>query len=92
MGEVAFPEYVEAFIEETKRYLESFDAKLYLLKEISENRSRVYQISRNWTVVDFKIDREIEQDKNQYRAQVAAYVEAVRTATKMSTRGFLFVV
>ena len=28
-----------------------------------------------WTVVDFKTDREIEQAENQYRAQVAAYVE-----------------
>jgi hypothetical protein len=30
-----------------------------------------------WTVVDFKTDREIEKAETQYRAQVAAYVEAV---------------
>ena len=45
-----------------------------------------------WTVVDFKTDREIEKAENQYRAQVAAYVDAVRIATTSSTRGFLLVV
>jgi hypothetical protein len=30
-----------------------------------------------WTVVDFKTDREIEKAGNQYRAQVAACVDAV---------------
>jgi hypothetical protein len=43
-------------------------------------------------VVDFKTDREIEKAENQYRAQVAAYVEAVRAATEMPARGFLLVV
>ena len=45
-----------------------------------------------WTVVDFKTDREIEKSENQYRAQVAAYVEAVRIATELAARGFLLVV
>jgi hypothetical protein len=36
-----------------------------------------------WTVVDFKTDREIEKSENQYRAQVASYVEAVRIATEL---------
>lgn len=45
-----------------------------------------------WTVVDFKTDREIEKAENHYRAQVAAYVEAVRIATVSPTRGFLLVV
>jgi ATP-dependent exoDNAse (exonuclease V) beta subunit len=45
-----------------------------------------------WTVVDFKTDREIENAENQYRAQVAAYVEAVRIATACPTRGFLLIV
>jgi ATP-dependent exoDNAse (exonuclease V) beta subunit len=45
-----------------------------------------------WTVVDFKTDREIEKAENQYRAQVTAYVEAVRTATGLPTRGFLLIV
>ena len=45
-----------------------------------------------WTVVDFKTDREIEKAENQYRAQVAAYVEAVRIATASPARGFLLVV
>jgi ATP-dependent exoDNAse (exonuclease V) beta subunit len=45
-----------------------------------------------WTVVDFKTDREIEKAENQYRAQVAAYVEAVGLATKSTTRGFLLIV
>jgi ATP-dependent exoDNAse (exonuclease V) beta subunit len=45
-----------------------------------------------WTVVDFKTDSEIEKSENQYRAQVAAYVEAIRLATASSARGFLLVV
>ena len=45
-----------------------------------------------WTVVDFKTDREIEKAENQYRAQVAAYVEAVRISTASPARGFLLVV
>jgi ATP-dependent exoDNAse (exonuclease V) beta subunit len=45
-----------------------------------------------WTVVDFKTDREIENAQNQYLAQVAAYVEAVRIATESPARGFLLVV
>jgi ATP-dependent exoDNAse (exonuclease V) beta subunit len=45
-----------------------------------------------WTVVDFKTDREIEKAENQYRAQVAAYVAAVRIATASPARGFLLVV
>jgi ATP-dependent exoDNAse (exonuclease V) beta subunit len=47
---------------------------------------------QGWTVVDFKTDREIEKAENQYRAQVAAYVEAVRIAIKSAARGFLLVV
>jgi len=47
---------------------------------------------KGWTVVDFKTDREIEKAENQYRAQVAAYVEAVRVATESPARGFLLVV
>ncbi len=45
-----------------------------------------------WTVVDFKTDREIEKAENQYRAQVAAYVEAVHVATELPVRGFLLVI
>ena len=44
------------------------------------------------TVVDFKMDREIEKAENQYRAQVAAYIDAVRIATELPARGFLLVV
>jgi hypothetical protein len=44
-----------------------------------------------WTVVDFKTDREIGNE-NQYRAQVASYVEAVRIATELPAQGFLLVV
>jgi ATP-dependent exoDNAse (exonuclease V) beta subunit len=47
---------------------------------------------KGWTIVDFKTDREIEKAENQYRAQVAAYVEAVSVATKCATRGFLLIV
>jgi ATP-dependent exoDNAse (exonuclease V) beta subunit len=45
-----------------------------------------------WTVVDFKTDQEIGKGENQYRAQVAAYVEAVHAATELPVRGFLLVV
>lgn len=47
---------------------------------------------KGWTVVDFKTDREIEKAENQYRAQVAAYVEAIGVATASPARGFLLVV
>jgi len=43
-------------------------------------------------VVDFKTDPEIEKAANQYRARVAAYVEAVRIATELLARGFLLAV
>jgi ATP-dependent exoDNAse (exonuclease V) beta subunit len=45
-----------------------------------------------WTIVDFKTDREIEKAENQYRAQVAAYVEGISVATASPARGFLLVV
>jgi hypothetical protein len=44
-----------------------------------------------WTAVDFKTDREIEKAENQYRAQVAAYVEGISVATASPARGFLLV-
>jgi ATP-dependent helicase/nuclease subunit A len=47
---------------------------------------------KGWTVVDFKTDREIELAKEQYLAQVAAYVDAVQVATGSPSRGFLFVI
>jgi ATP-dependent exoDNAse (exonuclease V) beta subunit len=47
---------------------------------------------QGWTVVDFKTDREIEKAENQYRAQVAGYVDAVCMATASQARGFLLVV
>lgn len=45
-----------------------------------------------WTVVDFKTDSDIEKAKDQYQAQVAAYVDAVRLATGSAARGFMLVV
>jgi ATP-dependent helicase/nuclease subunit A len=49
-------------------------------------------VFKGWTVVDFKTHREIENAENQYRAQVAAYVEAIRVATASPARGFVLVV
>jgi hypothetical protein len=75
MGEVAFPEYVEAFIEETKRYLASFDVKLQLLEEISENQSRVYKISRDDGPVDLivhRTERSLEHPIGEFRCRVHA--------------------
>jgi ATP-dependent exoDNAse (exonuclease V) beta subunit len=46
---------------------------------------------QGWTVIDFKTDREIVKSENQYRAQVAAYVEAIGVATARPARGFLLV-
>jgi ATP-dependent exoDNAse (exonuclease V) beta subunit len=45
-----------------------------------------------WTVVDFKTGGEFEANKATYTAQVALYVEAIEKATKLPTRGILFVV
>ena len=45
-----------------------------------------------WIVVDFKTDQEIKKAETQYRAQVAAYVEAIHLATNSPARGFLLVV
>jgi ATP-dependent exoDNAse (exonuclease V) beta subunit len=45
-----------------------------------------------WTVVDFKTGGEFEANKATYTAQVALYVEAIERATKLPTRGILFVV
>jgi ATP-dependent exoDNAse (exonuclease V) beta subunit len=47
---------------------------------------------KGWTIVDFKTDREIEKAENQYRAQVAAYVDAISIATASPARGFLLIV
>jgi ATP-dependent exoDNAse (exonuclease V) beta subunit len=47
---------------------------------------------QGWTVIDFKTDGEIEKAEDRYRAQVAAYVEAVRVATRSPSRGFLLVI
>ena len=49
-------------------------------------------VFKGWTVVDFKTDREIERFENQYRAQLAAYVNAVSLATEFGARGCLLVV
>jgi ATP-dependent exoDNAse (exonuclease V) beta subunit len=43
-------------------------------------------------VVDFKTDRELKNAEEQYRAQLAIYVEAIRAATLTAARGFLLVV
>jgi hypothetical protein len=75
MGEVAFPDYVEAFIEETKRYLGSFDVTLQLLKEISENQSRVYRLSRDDGPVDLivhRTHRSLEHPIGEFRCRVLA--------------------
>ncbi len=45
-----------------------------------------------WTVIDFKTDRELASQRPVYVAQVALYVEAVRTATGEAATGILLVV
>jgi len=41
-----------------------------------------------WTVVDFKTDRELKNAEEQYRAQLATYVAAIRAATLSAAPGF----
>jgi hypothetical protein len=42
-------------------------------------------------VVDFKTDRELKNAEEQYRAQLATYLEAIRAAMLSAARGFLLV-
>ena len=78
MGDVAFPEYVEAFIGETKRYLEGFEAKLILLNEISESQSRVYQISRDDGPIELIIhrtERSLQHPIGEFRCRMHAKIQ-----------------
>jgi ATP-dependent exoDNAse (exonuclease V) beta subunit len=45
-----------------------------------------------WTVVDFKTDREFELGRGQYTTQVALYAEAIDKATNSSVSGTLLVI
>ena len=42
-------------------------------------------------MVDFKRDRELKNAEEQYRAQLATYLEAIRAAMLSAARGFLLV-
>lgn len=43
-----------------------------------------------WTVVDFKTDEDIEQQRGAYLGQIRLYVDGVKRATGEETRGVLF--
>jgi ATP-dependent exoDNAse (exonuclease V) beta subunit len=45
-----------------------------------------------WTVVDFKTDRELELHRAEYTAQLALYAEAIGRATDSSANGILLVI
>jgi ATP-dependent helicase/nuclease subunit A len=45
-----------------------------------------------WTVVDFKTDREFELNRAEYTAQVAYYAQAIERATNSSVSGVLLVI
>jgi ATP-dependent helicase/nuclease subunit A len=45
-----------------------------------------------WTVVDFKTDREFELCRAEYTAQVALYAQAIEKATSSSVNGILLVI
>jgi ATP-dependent exoDNAse (exonuclease V) beta subunit len=45
-----------------------------------------------WTVVDFKTDRELELHRAEYTAQLALYAEAIGRATESSANGILLVI
>ena len=45
-----------------------------------------------WTVVDFKTDREFELNRAEYTAQVAYYTQAIEKATSSSASGVLLVI
>ena len=77
MVDAAFPEYVEAFIEETKRYLELLDSKPELVKETAENQSRVYQIPRDDGPVDLivhRTERSLDRSIGEFRCRVHAKI------------------
>ncbi len=46
----------------------------------------------HWTVVDFKTDRELGDNRARYAAQVRLYVDAISQATAEPARGVLLVV
>jgi hypothetical protein len=75
MGNVAFPEYVDTFIEATNRYLGFFDAKLGELTDNPKIDARSYQISTGDGPVEFivhRTSRSFEQPVGEYRARVVA--------------------
>jgi hypothetical protein len=75
MADVVFPTYVEAFIEETRRYLESFDAQLELVTENSANQTRLYQIPNNDEPVKLivhRTERSMEHPVGEFRCRVHA--------------------
>jgi ATP-dependent helicase/nuclease subunit A len=45
-----------------------------------------------WTVVDFKTDHEFAASSARYLAQVGLYAEAVGAASRLPTRGIIFVI
>ena len=45
-----------------------------------------------WTVVDFKTDRELGLNRAEYTAQVALYAEAIEKATNSKVSGVLLVI
>jgi ATP-dependent exoDNAse (exonuclease V) beta subunit len=45
-----------------------------------------------WTVVDFKTDREFDLYRAEYTAQVALYAQAIERATDSSVSGILLVI
>ena len=45
-----------------------------------------------WTVVDFKTDREFELCRAEYTAQVSLYAQAIEKVTNSSASGILLVI
>jgi ATP-dependent exoDNAse (exonuclease V) beta subunit len=45
-----------------------------------------------WSVVDFKTDRDMHDNRERYVTQVVTYVQAITRATRLDARGFLLIV
>lgn len=77
MVDAKFPEYVDEFVDETKRYLDFFGAKLELVTETSENQSRVYRLSDKDEPVQLivhRTERSLGHPVGEFRSRVHADV------------------
>lgn len=83
MGEVVFPDYVEAFIESTRGYIQSFNETLIEISEDAKLQSREYQIHLPDGPVQIVVHRTLrsfEQPIGEYRARVNSPIKSESSA------------